>query len=263
VPLPREPACCDVMEIYFAPSQIEQIKANPNLTDADHVVFETDPLRRKFAIIKSVFEANDFWRSYDAVMLADDDVTPVGCSFQEIFDLFMKTGCRIGQPALTQDSYFAWFLTLQNHNFVWRRTNHVDFMCLMMTRDAIAEYLGIMDVTVSGFGLDLYWGYKEWQRGTAHAVLDATPMRHSRPIGVGGAYKGIDPYKECEEFLSRYQVPRYTPLCLDGVFAREPTHEEIKMALALSGYDTPIMQNQQFVPYAFQELAAFMKNNEK
>src|SRR5277367_6788014 len=171
----REGGNWDLMEIYFSPADIEKITRDPSLTDAEHIVFETERKKRKCAIIKTIFEATDFWH-YEAIMMADDDLIPVGCTIAEMFDLFATTGCRIGQPALTHDSFLAHPITIKNNAYIWRRTNFVEVMCPIMTNEAIREYIAIFDAT-SGFGLDNCWSYHECRKGIGTAILDRTPMR--------------------------------------------------------------------------------------
>ena len=257
IELPRDGDNWDLLEIYFKPDDIQRVTSDPSCTDAEYVVFETDRNRRKFAIMKAIFEAGDWWRDYDAILLADDDVEPVGCTIHQIFALFMETGCRIGQPALTQDSYFAHFLTVQNDNFRWRRVNHIDFMCIMMTPAAIADYLHVMDETVSSFGCDVYWGLGEWQRGTAHAVLDETPMRHCRPVGGGESIKTLtDAQGEYQRFLSRHGLRPYPKLCLDGVPASQASRWADHMGRCLTGYSQSLLDGEDFQIYGATEIAA-------
>lgn len=256
VQIPRQPGEWDVLEIYFKQSMIDEIRANPASCDADHVVFEFDRNRRKLAIVKKVFEANPFWQDYEGFMLADDDVEPVGCTISDIFHFFMQSGCRVGQPALTQDSYFNHFITVKNDNFVWRRTNMVEVMCPMFTLDGLKEYMPVFDASVSTWGVDFFWSYREWQRGTAVAMLDATPVRHGRAPGGGGAYLELEtsPYQEMEEFMNKHGIPKYAFLCLGGVVERQDLNRHARLGLSISGYKLELMNSQHFSSYVAGEI---------
>lgn len=216
VSLKRENDRWDLLEIYFMKNDIEAITQNPSKTDADFVVFETDRNMRKFAIIKRIFETHDFWKSYDAVMMADDDLVPVGCSVSDIFDLFIKTGMRVGQPALSEDSFWSHEITLRHKTFHWRKTNFVEVMCPIMNTAALGEYLPLFDETVSGFGLDNYWGLNEWRKYGGLAILDDTTMRHCRPVRGGVAYHGLSPGEECRQFFLKHKLKHYMQLTLGG-----------------------------------------------
>lgn len=216
VDIPREGASWDLMELYFAKKDIEGILSDSSRSQADFVVFESDRNMRKFAIIKRVFELLPALWNYEAVMMLDDDLVPVGCSVTDIFETFMQTGLRIGQPALSTNSYWSHEVVLRNPRFVWRRTNFVEVMCPIFTRQAMREYICLFNATISGFGLDNYWSSKEWESRGGVAVLDATPMRHMRPVRGGIAYQGISPGEECYAFFRKHQLRNYLHLTLGG-----------------------------------------------
>lgn len=216
VPIAREADAWDLMEIYFAKKDIAAIESDSTRSDANYVVFERDRNMRKFAIIKRLFERlPDLW-NYDAVMMLDDDLVPVRCHISDIFDLFMQTGLRVGQPALTEDSYWSHEVVLRNARFRWRRTNFAEVMCPVMTMAALRDYIPLFDETVSGFGLDMYWSAVEWKLHGGVAVLDATPMRHTRPVRGGVAYQGLSPGEERYTFFRRHNLKNFRHMTLDG-----------------------------------------------
>lgn len=225
VSIPREEGAWDLLEIYFADQDIARITTDSSSTSADHIVFETNRQRRKFAIVKAVFEAHPDLRDYEAFAFFDDDVEPVGCSMASIFATFAASGCRVGQPALTHDSFYAHPIHLKNEAFNWRLGNCAELMCPMMTREGLAEYLPIFDATVSGFGLDDYWSFREWMKGYGVAVLDRTPVSHTRPVG-GGGYVGLC-LTDGQDLMRRHGIPRYLHSCYGGVLAAETSRESI------------------------------------
>ena len=218
--IPREGKAWDLMEIYFAKNDIEAAKASPNFSKADHVVFEFDRNMRKFAIIKRAFELNGKFFRYEALMMLDDDLLPVGCSIADIFNAFLASGFRVGQPALTPDSYWSHGVLLQNKHFIWRKTNFVEVMCPIMTTAAFKEYLPLFDATISAFGLDDYWSTREWGEHGGLIVLDATPMRHTRPVRGGTAYHGLSPGDERYVFAEQHKLREYRRLTLGGELSK-------------------------------------------
>lgn len=254
----REGNKWDLLEIYFMKADIETISLNPSLTDAEHVVFETDRSMRKFAILKTVFEKNDFWHAYDNFFIADDDLIPIDCSITDIFNLFKETGCRIGQPSLTQDSFFSHIITIKNNNFIWRKTNFVEVMCPIMNREALIEYLPIFNETVSGFGLDDYWSYHEWMKGNGVAILDKTPVRHCRPIGSSLTYEGLSTDTECLSFMERRDIPRYPHSCFGGVPLDIWANDKCRLGLYVSGYNPSFTKDKKYVSYITSETSIYM-----
>ncbi len=216
VQIPREGDAWDLMEIYFAKKDIEAITAYPAITNADWVVFEHDRNMRKFAIIKRVIGTMPDLLGYEAIMMLDDDLVPVGCNVSDIFALFAETGLRIGQPALSEDSFWSHEVVLRNASFRWRRTNFVEVMCPIMTTAALQDYLPLFDETVSAFGLDVYWSREEWKYHTGVAILDATPMRHIRPVRGGVAYQGLSPGTERYLFFRRHKLKNFKHYTLGG-----------------------------------------------
>ena len=219
----REASAWDLMEIYFAKKDQEAIAADPLKSDADWIIYEHDRNMRKFAIIKRIFEAFPELFDYESVMMLDDDLVPVGCKVADIFTLFRETGCRIGQPALSKDSYWSHDIVIQNAGFRWRRTNFVEVMCPIMTVAAMRMYLPLFNETISAFGLDYYWSTQEWHHYGGLAVLDATPMRHSRPVGGGMAYQGLSPDEDWVMFFRKHKLKNFRHRTLDGV----PIHDWI------------------------------------
>ena len=216
LPIKRQPGAWDLLDIFFMKKDIEAAKENPNFSSAEHVVFETDRNMRKFAIIKRVFAQYPILGSYDFFMLLDDDLLPIGCSIADMFSLFRETGLRLGQPALTRDSYFAHGVLRQNKKFRCRKINFVEVMCPIMSKAALEDYMPIFDAT-TGFGLDVYWSDLEWRKHGGMAVLDETPMRHTRPVGGGIAYQGITPAEESLAFYEKHQLKQnYLRLTLGG-----------------------------------------------
>jgi len=121
------------------------------------------------------------------------------------------------------------------------------------------EYLHIFDGTISQFGIDDYWSFNEWQKGYGLAVMDCRPVHHARPIEAGIAYERIDDaHQEGINFLIKHRIPRYPRLCLDGVYAREPGPDEIRLAMAMLGYPRYVTYRGQFVDYLMAEISVYL-----
>ncbi len=264
VPIAREGDAWDLMELYFANNDIAAIESDPARSDADYIVFERDRNMRKFAIIKRILDALPNLFGYEAIMMLDDDVLPVGCTIAEIFTLFMRTGCRIGQPALSEGSYWSHEVVLRHARFRWRRTNFVEVMCPIMTAAAIRDYLPLFDETISAFGLDIYWSSEEWCRYGGVAVLDSTPMRHIRPVRGGTAYQGLSPGNERYAFLRRHKLRNFRHLTLYGeaindgpLIDRMPMRYRSQLRDVARFYLLSIWQR---VHFAIMQVVAFVLN---
>ena len=204
--VPEKQESWDLCDVFYHPDEVKAVLDGRIVSDAEYVVLDRDRSLRKLGLIKKLFTASDFWDRYETVMLADDDMEPVGCTVETMFDLFDKTGARIAQPALTADSSsISHAITRQETDCRWRETNFVEMGIPIFTRAALLEYLPVFDATVSGWGVDLYWSMKEVDAGRHLAILDETSVRHGRAIGAGGYYEGlkVEPGQEMREFLEQ------------------------------------------------------------
>ena len=204
--VPERQDSWDLCDVFYHPAEVGDVLDGKIASDAEYVVTDSDRSLRKLGLLKKLFTASDLWRGYDSIMLADDDMKPMGCTVEDMFELFEKTDVRIAQPALTADSSFiSHAITRQEPDCGWRETNFVEMAIPIFTRDALLEYLPFFDGTVSGWGVDFYWSMKEVDAGRHLAILDKTPVRHGRTIGGGGYYEGlrVEPGQEMQEFLER------------------------------------------------------------
>lgn len=195
----------DLCDVFWHPKEVAAVIDGRITSTAKYVVVDRDRSLRKLGLLKKIL-ASIFWRDYACIMLADDDMDPAGCTIEEMFVLFERTGARIAQPALTLDSPFSHAVTRQEPDCTWRETNFVEMGIPIFTHAALLEYLPVFDGTVSGWGVDFYWSMKEIDAGRHLAILDATPVRHVRALGAGGYYEGlqVDAGQEMREFLERH-----------------------------------------------------------
>lgn len=203
---PEKQDSWDLCDVFWHPDEADAVLAGRIKSDAKYVFVDRDRSLRKLGLLKKLLDDREFWQNYECIMLADDDMDPVGCTVEEMFKLFEQTGVRIAQPALTKDSsHISHAITRQEPECAWRTTNFVEIGIPIFTRAALLEYLPFFAETVSGWGIDFYWSMKEIDAGRHLAILDATPVRHGRAIGAGGYYEGlkIEPGQEMQTFLER------------------------------------------------------------
>jgi hypothetical protein len=142
---------------------------------------------------------------YRAIALADDDLVPIGCTWTDIFRLMAEAGLSVAQPAIHPSSgnHYSHPITLQVAGVTWRQTDFVEVMCPILTREAFLR-TPFSDAGFSAWGLEAWWGAKE-----RCGILDATPVRHTRPVKSGGhAELGINFEDEAETFRQKYGVAR-------------------------------------------------------
>jgi hypothetical protein len=126
---------------------------------------------------------------YDYVWLPDDDLAADKKTVNRMFDLCSALQLELAQPALSEGSYFSHPITLANNSFLMRYTNFVEIMAPVFSRAFLQRCVASFNENASGHGLDYLW--PTWTSGPYHAgILDACPVRHTRPLG-GPLYETI------------------------------------------------------------------------
>ncbi|GAP37529.1 DUF707 domain-containing protein [Piscinibacter sakaiensis] len=118
---------------------------------------------------------------YRYVWLPDDDLLCDPAGVARMFAVCEDLGLELAQPALTPDSYFSHAITLQHAGFQLRFTNFVEIMAPVLSQAMLARVLPTLAGNASGYGLDGLW--PRMSSLGRLAIIDATPIRHTRPVG--------------------------------------------------------------------------------
>jgi GT2 family glycosyltransferase len=136
---------------------------------------------------------------FDWLLLLDDDVRlPRG--FLDTFLLCAERfGFTLAQPAHAFASHAAWDVTRRRPGVLARRTRFVEIgPVTAVHRDAFPVLLPFPDLRM-GWGLDAHWGALAQEHGWTIGVVDATPIRHLRPVAAG--YGHAEAVAEAAAFL--------------------------------------------------------------
>src|SRR5439155_11561106 len=118
----------------------------------------------------------------DWLLIVDDDVVlPRG--FLDRFVLLAEAfGFRLAQPAHAFASHAAWDVTRRRPGVLAHRTRFVEIgPVTALSARAAAELTPFPDLRM-GWGLDARWSAIAAERGWPIGVIDATPVRHLRPV---------------------------------------------------------------------------------
>jgi GT2 family glycosyltransferase len=137
---------------------------------------------------------------FDWLMLADDDVALPRHFLDDIVYLAERFAFRLAQPAHAQASHAAWEITRRRPGLVARRTNFVETGPVTLFHSEVFETLLPFPDLSMGWGLDANWSAIARERGWPIGVIDATPVRHLRP--VAGDYPRDEAIAEAEAFLT-------------------------------------------------------------
>ncbi|MGK9055026.1 hypothetical protein [Neorhizobium petrolearium] len=181
-------------------------------------------------------------QTYDYFWFPDDDIETTPDTASSFLSLCLKEGFELAQPALTPESYFAYRETIENPRFHFRRTNFVELMMPLMRQDFLLKVLPLFEGKHAALGID--W---MWQRAAAKpcqnvAIIDASPMSHTRPRNQLLATKmndqNISISEERAQTLKRYDIRPITPRTYSGQL-KNGAYTQNKLRLAaelLLGY---------------------------
>jgi hypothetical protein len=151
----------------------------------------------KWANINAILADAPFTADW-LVIIDDDVVLPRGfldrfVALAEAFEL------QLAQPAHAFASHAAWDITRRRPGVLARRTRFVEIgPVTAISAKAAKELLPFPDLQM-GWGLDARWSAIAAERGWPIGVIDATPIRHVRP--VGSSYPRDAAVAEAEAFL--------------------------------------------------------------
>jgi hypothetical protein len=172
---------------------------------ADHYEMRKGP---KWSCIADLLAARPgLIDQYDSFWFPDDDLSVSTETLNRMFALFEGLGLDLAQPALTLNSYFSWALLLQQEGYVARYSQFVEVMAPLFTRETLRRVLPTFSESRSGWGLDWVWPTVLAPHQPKIAILDATPVWHTRPIG-GELYKNnpdLDPRLDERQLMARYR----------------------------------------------------------
>lgn len=179
--------------------------------DADHYEMRRGP---KWPCLADLLKAHPEWLTrYDAFWFPDDDLAATTDCINRMFALFHGFELALAQPALTADSYVSWPHLIQQPGCYLRFVNFVEVMAPVFSAPSLRACLPTFSESRSGWGLDWVWPRLCGAgRDDAIAIIDAAPVKHTRPLG-GDLYRNnpeLDPSKDCEELLAKYDIPRLT-----------------------------------------------------
>jgi GT2 family glycosyltransferase len=135
----------------------------------------------------------------DWLVIVDDDVVLPRGFVDRFLLLAERFGFELAQPAHAFASHAAWDVTRRRPGVLAHRTRFVEIgPVTALSATAAAVLLPFPDLQM-GWGLDARWSAIAAERGWPIGVIDATPVRHLKP--VASAYPRDAAIAEAEAFL--------------------------------------------------------------
>lgn len=176
-------------------------------TDAEYYEHRAGP---KWSCLGDLLDAHpELLRDYDAFWFPDDDLSATTDVINRMFALFHGFSLSLAQPALTRDSFRSWDQLLERPEYVLRHVAFVEVMAPIFEKSALRACLPTFTMSRSGWGLDWVWPKLAGRgRPDSIAIIDATPVRHTRPLG-GDLYRNnpdMDPRLDEQRLLAQFDV---------------------------------------------------------
>jgi hypothetical protein len=186
----------DVALVYFGdrPGRFRE--------DADYYVARKGI---KYSLLHDVAqnELDEILFRYSHVWMPDDDIAAETPLINELFRLAAVHGLAICQPAIGAGDVSFKALRAQPE-YLLRYSRFVEIMCPLFSREALRCVLPTFKLNVSAWGIDWLWASMFGPQDLA--VIDATPVHHTRPLSSGGVHRrlammGIDPRQELQSLI--------------------------------------------------------------
>jgi len=171
---------------------------------------------------KLIRQYGEMFFRYDAVWFPDDDIAADSRTINELFSIFSRNNLVLASGALSHDSYLSWMIEKQEPEFILRYTNFIHIMAPIFSREALMACWQTFGGSQIGLGLDFLWPKVLGFPKDRIAIIDAAPVKHSRPNGGGtiiadcGNQK-IDPMAEFEKLKVDYKLELYHPAVFGGI----------------------------------------------
>jgi len=179
----------------------------------------------KFPVLaKLLSERRGFFRDFDAIWFPDDDLKANPSTINRMFDLFHEYDLWLAQPALGPGSHVTFSDTYQVVHSKLRYSGFVEIMCPIIGKKALDILAPSFSLSASGWGLDFLWPHLLNYPTDRIAILDETPVIHTRPLGTGKYYDlcrsmNVDPHNNLSDILKQHniqvqQIPIYSKIPL-------------------------------------------------
>lgn len=125
---------------------------------------------------------------YSYIGLFDDDIATTQQQIERVFKYIATLGLSVGQPALSEDSFYAIPLTRQHKSFLHRWTNWVEIMAPVFRADFLKKCMGSLKFNpYGGCCTEVIWTTLCDHIPGEIAIIDATPIKHTRRTATAGS----------------------------------------------------------------------------
>lgn len=166
------------------------------------------------SIVRYFSKNPDLLDAYDYIYFPDDDLQFETGDVGRVFDLCRTNDLYMAQPALQPESYYWHPILVRAPGFKLRFVNYIEPMAPCIKASYLRDLLPYIERHFTGWGFDHIWAVLMRNPAYRAAILDETPVVHTRPFQTGAIYStfekmNIDPLTERKKILSAHkgQIP--------------------------------------------------------
>ena len=160
-------------------------------------------MRGKFDNIDLALTEHDL-STFDWLLVVDDDIA-LPPHFLDLFIYFCwRERLQLAMPAHRFLSHKSFTVTERHWGAVARLTNFVEIGPVTLLHASLFSALTPFPSLRFAWGLDVLWSSEAKRKGWRLGVVDATPVRHLRPIGQ--SYDSRQAMQEGQDFLDARNV---------------------------------------------------------
>ena len=148
-------------------------------------------------------------QEYEFIWFPDDDIKINGDQLNKFFKVCSENKFSLAQPALEWNSYSSFPVTMSHLGANYRRTTFVEIMapCFSIAALNLLANKQLFN-SRAGWGIESYWMENLNPLINTFAIVDSTPMLHTRPLG-GPNYAWLEGGSAIEEMHQELENHKY------------------------------------------------------
>lgn len=161
---------------------------------------------QKWIGLLSCLKENPHLLDYKRIAFPDDDLKMVTGSWDGLFDIAESSDASICQPSLDHRSFYSHDVTLNRSWLEYREVNFIELMAPVFDSIFLPYVIPYFDENKSSFGIDYIWSQIALDGGKRLVISDNSVVLHTRAVGKGSQYSGLNPRVELDMLIAKYGI---------------------------------------------------------
>ncbi len=161
---------------------------------------------QKWIGLLSCLKENPELLNYKYIAFPDDDLKMATGSWDGIFDTAETSNADICQPSLDHRSFYWHDVTLNRKWLDYREVDFIELMSPVFKVNFLHKIMPFFDENKSSLGLDYLWSHIANLENRKMVITDKSVVLHTREIGKGSQYNGLNPADEMKKLYLKYNI---------------------------------------------------------